>query len=128
MCFEFAFVPAQRNAFFCSDGGEEEEEAVGQNGLLAAAQHCGQSDHQETGREVPQEEGCHHGNNALYLFWVESMLKCIEGKKRRQLLKAVVPFVVGGARQIWSGGEDDRLRRQTEIGPESCRDSHTGTR
>lgn len=51
---------------FCSDGGEEE--AVGQNGSLAAAQHCGQSCHQETGREVPQEEGCHHGNKKLGIF------------------------------------------------------------
>lgn len=37
-------------------------------------------------------------------------------------------FVAGDARQIRSGGEDDRLRGQAETGPESRRDGHTCTR
>jgi len=49
-----------------SDGGEEEEEAVGQDGLLAAAQHRGEGRHQEARGEVPQEEGRHHGNRCSY--------------------------------------------------------------
>lgn len=48
---------------FCSDGGEEE--AVGQNRSLAAARHRGQSRHKEAGREVPQEEGSHQGNQSI---------------------------------------------------------------
>ena len=50
---------------FSSDGGEEEEEAGrGPNRLLDAAKRRDQSRHQETGREVPQEEGRRHGNDA----------------------------------------------------------------
>lgn len=48
-----------------SDGGEEEEEAVGQDRLLDAAQHRGQGCHQEAGREIPQEEGRRHGNDVI---------------------------------------------------------------
>lgn len=58
-----------------SDGGEEEEAAAaGKDRLLAAAQHRGQGHHQEVRREVPQEEGCHHGKTLFFLFLDEATM------------------------------------------------------
>lgn len=54
---------------------------------------------------------------------------CMWGKERRPvMLIAGDPSAVGGERQIYSGGENGRLWRQTETGPESCRDGYTCTR
>lgn len=49
-------------------------------------------------------------------------------KNRPEGKRTLLFFVAGSERQIFGGGEDDRLWRQTEAGPDSRGDGHPCTR
>lgn len=71
----------------------------------------------------------YHKKKAVIMVIMLCLFCCVNAKGKRSVMLIVVDgFAAGAARQIRSGGEDDRLRRQTETGPESRRNSHTCTR
>ena len=63
-------------------GGEEKEESHGDTDrVLAGRGHRGESHHQEIRREIPQEEGDHHGEPTIsvklsrisYVVWMNKI-------------------------------------------------------